>query len=302
MNAVVDAYNALTSNMPKIRDHLSELRGKVKVLDGGTDFQMKGAHRLLIGDEFVGDSRQAIDRVAKTCNELLVNWPNQLGKLIKDWDNGRFADESVTTHAKLLDGISDLLDRAFRGMQSINPTDREKVPSGFINSTRVSWSGPLPGNRALYIGVNRSGDEYAQSDVRHSVKINFSAIPGYATDSDTINVATPTAGEAIAIIRELEKLTHFVDDAKKGMTEIKKLGEAAFNESSEDFFDSGDNVAKAKSGLLVMALSQGTAESQNQFFGYVTGMIKSYMGYLSASLKAEGGANAAIEGESTRIA
>lgn len=310
VNAVVDAYHALTSNMPKIRDHLSELRAKAKILDGGKEFQMKGAHRLLIGDEFVGDSRQAIDKVSKTANELLLAWPNQLGKLIKEWQDGRtglfgafLGKSDQGNYSKLIDGVGDLMDRSFRGMQSLNPSDRDKVPSGFLNATRVHWSGPLPGNRALYTGVNDKGNHVEQSMINQSVMINFSAIPGEDTSSEAVSVATPSGGEAIAIIRELEKLTHFIDDAKKGMAEIKKMGEEAFGESVQDLLGMGGaNESKMMAGIMMMGLASATTQSQSQFFGYLTGMIKSYIGFISASLKAEGGSQDDIEGSATRVA
>lgn len=306
VNAVVDAYNALTSDMNKIRDHLSDLRGKVKILDGGVEFQMKGAHRLMVGDEFVGDSRQAIDKVSKVANELLTAWPNQLGKLIKDWEDGRsgmfgafLGKNDGNNYAKLVDGVSDLMDRAFRGMQSLNPSDRDKVPSGFLDSKRINWSGPLPGNRALYTGVNTDGNHIEQSALNNSIQLNFSAIPGYDTTSDAVTVTTPSAGEAIAIIRELEKLTHFIDDAKKGMSEIKKMGEEAFGKGSSDVFGGmmANNEAKMSAGLMVMGVAAATTKSQSQFFGYLTGMLKAYMGFLAASLKADGGGKDDIEGE-----
>lgn len=309
VNAVVDAYHALTSDMPKIRDHLSDLRSKVKILDGGTDFQMRGAHRLMVGDEFVGDSRQAIDTVAKAANELLLAWPNQLGKLIKEWSDGRggvfgalLGKSDQANYGKLVDNLGDVLDRAFRNMQSLNPSDRDKVPSGFLDSERVHWSGPLPGNRALYTGVNTRGNQIDQSLLSRAIQINFSAIPGYDTDSGEINVTTPSSGEAIAIIRELEKLTHFIDDAKKGMNEIKRLGEESFGDAVGDMLGvTGANEAKMMAGVMMLGIARQTTESQNQFFGYLTGMIKAYMGFLTASLKADGGGRDDIEGSATRV-
>ncbi len=309
VNAVVDAYNALTSDMGKIREHLSDLRGKVKILEGGNEFQMKGAHRLMIGDEFVGDSRQAIDKVSKTANELLLAWPNQLGKLIKDWQSGRsglfgamFGKSDGANYAKLADGVYELMNRAFRGMPALNPSDRDKVPSGFLDSTRINWSGPLPGNRALYTGVNTNGDTTDQSNLGRTIQINFSAIPGEATSHDTVTVTTPSAGEAIAIIRELEKLTHFIDDAKKGMAEIKKMGEDAFGESIQDLMGMGGaSTDKFMAAIMVMGIAQGTTQSQSQFFGYLTGMIKAYMGFITAALKADGSGRDDIEGSATRV-
>lgn len=308
INAVVDAYNGLTANMPKLRDHLSDLRSKVKVLEGGVEFEMKGAQRLMVGDEFVGDSREAIDHVARTANELLMAWPNQLAKLIKDWQNGRSSiairddEQDDANFGKLVFGITDVLERAFRGMQELNSKDGDLVPSGFINSKRLHWSGPLPGNRALYTGVNDRGTNMQRSELTKAVMIDFSAIPSAATHVGSIKVTSPTAGEAIAIIRELEKLTHFIEDAKKGMGEIKNMGKAAFNMAMFD--KDGENsstTSKVAAGTMIMGVAQATAESQNQFFGYLTGMIKAYMGFIHASIKADFGDGETIEGEATRV-
>lgn len=313
VNAVVDAYNALTSNMPKIRDHLTELRKKVNSLEGGVEFQMKGAHRLMIGDEFVGDSRQAIHKVSTAANELLVKWPNQLAKIIKDWSDGRSKGDS-TGHedtdnlSKLISNIANLLDTAFHDFKSLNSGDRDKVPSGFLNVNRINWSGPLPGNRAIYTGVNDSGTITNHILIKKSIVINFSAIPGEDTHSGPVTLTTPTAGEAIAIIRELEKLTYFVDDAKNGMAVIKKMATTAFGESLEDMISSKSLTEhKLASATIITGVSIATTETQNQFFGYLTAMIKAYISYLHACLNVdgndviEGNVIKTIEGNSTRV-
>lgn len=303
-NAVVDTYHALTSDMPKIRQHLSDLRGKVRVLDGGTNFQMNGAHRLMVGDEFVGDSREAVNRVSKVAHELLLAWPNQLGKLMKDWEEGRsgmfgamLGRTDEANYSKMIDGVSDLMDRSFRNLQDLSTNDRSKVPSGFLDSTRVQWSGPLPGNRALYTGVNQDLEGVGASNIGKSVQINFSAIPGEEVSSGPIDVESLSGGEAMILIRELEKLTHFIDDAKKGMAEIRKLAGDVKEDGSNDLFYGAitGSEAKALAGIMVLNIAGASTNAQNQFFGYLTGMIKGYMGYMMASLKAEGGNT--VEGE-----
>lgn len=314
VNAVVDAYHGYVDSMPKFRDHLAGLRGKVKVLDGGHEFQMKSAHRLMIGDEFVGDSREAIQKVSKAAQELLMTWPNQLGKLIKEWSDGRpgwinfgNAKSDAGNFAKLADNLAQLVERSFRGLSTLNSGDKDKVPSGFLNVTRLQWSGPMPGNRALYMGVNEDLDTINTANIRNSIPISFSAIPGYDTHSSgQIGVTTPSSGDAISIIRELEQLTHFIEDAKKGLSEIKKLGESAFGKSMEDIFGQGGqgpSEARMVGGMMMMGVIQGTTESQNQFFGYLGALIKSYIGFLNACLQAEGnGGKGDIEGEFSRAA
>lgn len=303
VNAVQDAYQALTSNMPKLRDHLAELRSKVKVLEGGTVFQMKGVERLMVGDEFIGDSSEAIGKVSKISHELLMAWPNQLGKLLNEWKAGRGSvmnlAQGSANFAKLADEIDDLMKRAFRNLTPLTPADKDKVPSGFLNVEAAQWSGPLPGNRALYTGVENKGDWVSQANLTDSVRINFSLIPSAEARVNSVEVETIDVGEAIKIIRELEKLTHFIDDAKKGMAELKAFaGDITASGRADKYFGLlTGNEGAALAGQMIIGVAKATTESQNQFFGYVIGMIKAYMGYISASIKAEAGNGETIEGE-----
>jgi len=308
VNAVVDLFNHLTSDMGKIRDHLSDLRSKVKVLDGGKEFKMKGAHRLLVGDEFVGDSRKGIDQVSRVANELLIAWPNQLGKIVKKWAEGRRNplaknDDGHNNHineARLKDEFTDALTRSFRDLHSLSPNDRDKVPSGFLDVDKLSWSGPLAGNRALYIGTSSGG-----KDMKGAVNISFSAVPGESTHAGEVTVETPTAGEAIAIIRELEKLTHFIDDAKQGLQGIKKVYDRVFGDSIERFGRTASSTPQQeeyyRGGDLALTVSRITFDAHREFLGYMTSMVKAYVGFISASIKAEGGGEQGdIEGSATR--
>ncbi|ABY63074.1 internal head protein [Pseudomonas phage 201phi2-1] len=309
VNAVVDIFNHMTGDMKKIRDHLSDLRSKAKVLDGGKEFKMKGAHRLMVGDEFVGDGRQAVDRVTRVANELLIAWPNQLGKIVQKWGQGRRGAMSKTedghnnhiNEARLKDEFADAIRRSFRDMQALSPNDRDKVPSGFLGVDKLMWSGPLAGNRALYIGTSDGG-----KDMKGAINFSFSAIPGESTHAGEITVETPTAGEAIAIIRELEKMTHFIDDAKQGMNTIKKVYDGIFGDSIERFSRTVASTPQMeeyyRGGDLALTVSRVTFDANREFLGYMTSMVKAYIGFISASMKAEGGGEQGdIEGSATRV-
>lgn len=304
VNAVVDLYHNVVGDLPKIREQLDDLKSKVKVLEGGSSFQMNNAHRLMVGDEFVGDSRQAIDRVAKTANELLLVWPNSLGKIVDDWAKGRpgwlnFGGKSdALNFAKTSDALFDLLQRAFRDFDSLSPSDRNKVPSGFLDCTRLQWSGPLPGNRAVYAGVNGNLDIMESSVLSKSIPVSFSAIPGEDTHTGSVTVESLSSGEALTIIRELDKLTRFIEDAKKGMAEIRRIGtEGSGNAFADIIGVGGGNLPKMQAGMMLLGICRATTETQHQFFGYLIAMIKGYMGYIAASIKAEASSGDAIEGE-----
>lgn len=295
INAVVDYYNHLTGDMPKIRTHLAQLKKDASRLQGGTSFKLKGGQRLLVGDEFVGDSRQAIDQVSKVATELLLNWPNQLGKVVQSWGAGRASPVRETeqrnnhiNEAKLQDDLVAAKERAFRGLTALSANDRDRTPSGFLNVDKLSWSGPLPGNRALYVGVaDKNTDNF-----KDSVVVSFSAIPNMDTHTSEVDVDSLSSGEANLVIRELEKLTHFVDDVKQGTTNIKKVYEKLFGSDGERFLSTAAGAPQRedmyRGGELALSAARATFEANNQFLGYVTAMIKAYIGYITLSLKAEG--------------
>lgn len=291
VNAVVELFNGLTGDVGKVKDHLKDLRTRVNTLEGGVDFTLKNPIRLLIGDEFVGDSKNAVTKVHKIAEELLMNWPNSLGKIIEEWKGSRgiFGSGGATAYGKVVGGLDSALDRAFRNLNTLNPSDRDKVPSGFLDVERLQWSGPLPGNKALYTGVRRLGDS-VEANIREAngdaVKLNFSAIPGESTHAGEVKISTLSAAEAVAVIRELEKLCQFIIDAKDGMRNLKKFTENTNQQAFMDVFTSGS--AEGQIGaIMVMGLAKSSTESQHQFIGYLISMVKAYIGYIEASIKAE---------------
>lgn len=294
VNMVSDLITSLAQDVGKIKGHLTELRKRVNVLEGGTEFTMKNPQRLMIGDEFVGDSKNAIAKVQKTANELLVTWPSALAKIIEDWksERGNFGKTSADPLDSIINGLETAVDRAFRSFENLTPGDRAKVPSGFLDADRLHWSGPLPGNMALYAGVKNSKSSNAikasMDDAKDAVTLNFSLIPGAESRSNDATVSTPSAGEAVSVIRELEKLCTFIQDAKDGMRELKK-----FTNSTTDAIDNSgkDGLSGHLAGIMVIHLAKTSTESQHRFIGYLMNMIKGYIGFLEASIKAEAAGN-----------
>lgn len=292
VNMVSDLIASFANDTGKIKQHLADLRKRVNVLEGDKEFTMKNPGRLMIGDEFVGDSSKAIAQVHKVSQELLMNWPNALAKIIQDWQKGRgiFGGNGGAAMGAVIGGLDTALDRAFRSFDQLNSGDKGKVPSGFLGVDRLHWTGPLPGNMALYAGIANSGKagiEGSMEDAQNAVTLNFSLIPGGDSRSDDTPVTTPSAGEAVSVIRELEKLCQFIQDSKDGMRELKKFTQGANQDAFMDLFTGSGGAEGQVAGIMVMALAKTSTESQHRFLGYLINMIKAYIGFLEASLKAE---------------
>lgn len=287
MNAVADLVTSFIQDAGKIKQHLVELRKSVNVLEGGVEFKMRGAHRLIIGDEFVGDSKNAIANVTKVAEELLMKWPSNLAKVLTDWTDGRSEPGLL---GKVMDGVDTSLNQSFRSFSRLDSSNKDLVPSGFLSMESISWSKPLPGNMALYYGVvkSNSGDAFKDvlEDSDSGAKVYFSLIPEHASHSGEVVVSTPSAAEAISVIRELEKLIQFVMDAKSGMKALKKFADSTSwqGEMTSKF---SMNSSVRLSGMVVINLAKTSTDSQHRFIGYLINMIKAYSGYLSAAIKAE---------------
>lgn len=301
VNMVSDLIASFAQDTGKIKEHLGDLRKRVNVLEGGTEFTMKGASRLVIGDEFVGDSKNAVAKVHSVAQELMMNWPNAMAKIIEDWKSkrGMFGTRGGEAMGTVIGGLDSALDRAFRSFDQLNPGDKNKVPSGFLNVDRLHWSGPLPGNMALYAGVAnaKSKDALANSikDAQDAVTLNFSLIPGGDSHAGDVQASTPSAGEAVSVIRELEKLCQFVQDAKDGMRELKKFTDGTNHAALMDLFTGQGGGEGQIAGVIVLGLAKTSTESQHRFVGYLMNLIKAYVGFLEASIKAEAGNGATLE-------
>jgi hypothetical protein len=299
VNMVADLIVSFAQDAGKIKNHLADLRKRVNVLEGGAEFTMKGAGRLTMGGEFVGDSKAAIARVHKVSEELLMNWPTSLTKIIEEWKGNRGFFKSGTPTGQMMDALDQALTRAFRSFDRLNSGDKGKVPSGFMGVDQLSWSGVLPGDMALYYGVEKSkapGEMGSIEDAQNAAKLNFSLVPGGDPQGGDVSVTTPTAGEAVSVIRELEKLCQFIVDAKAGMAKLKQFASESSTGAFMDLISGRGGQTGQINGLIVLGLAKTSTESQHRYIGWVINLVKGYIGFLEASLKAEAGGREDIQG------
>jgi len=290
INALVDLYQSFMTDTTKLAEHLKGLRSRVNRLEGGKEITMKNSTRLMLGDEFVGNSAEAIKRVTSVGSELLLQWPTRLVKILEEAKKGTgmFSRGNL---AETLQALDDAINQSFRNLKQLSKNDRDKVPSGFLNSDSLSWSEPLPGNRALYVGIQRHKGSHGEikdiTNFSDTVNISFSAVPAYDTHSGEASVVTPDSSEALSVIKALEELINQINGRKEGMTAIRKLASDLKSRSSSDIWMKGLTDEVVYNLVIADHIGSVTTSSEHAFVGYLISMIKAYIGFLEGSIKTE---------------
>lgn len=297
VSALVDLYQSFMTDTTKLSAHLKDLKGRVRTLEGGKEISMKNSTRLMLGDEFVGNSPEAIKRVTKVGQELLLEWPTRLVKIIEEVKKGSgFMGRGNLANS--MQALQDAVLGSFRGLKSLSKNDRNKVPSGFLDSNEIRWSEPLPGNRALYVGFkDHKGADASIKEItefKDTVNISFSAVPEYETHTGEASVVTPDAGEALAVIKALEDLINQINGRKEGMAAIRKLAEDVKQRTTGDLWMKGFTDETIMNLIIADHIGSATTSSEHAFVGYLISMIKAYMGFLEGSIKTENGADKVV--------
>lgn len=290
LNSLIDLWQSFTTDTTKIKKHLEDLRSRVKVLEGGKEIRLANSTRLMIGEEFVGNSPEAIKRVTSVGKELLLDWPSSLAKILEavDKNTGLFKtgsfDEVVTHFEKAIDG-------AFKGLKKLNPSDKGKVPSGFLDSESVSWSDVLPGNRSLYVGFKRHGgaDGLVKDIVnfKDTVNINFSAVPEYETSTGEAHVVSLDSSEALTVIKSLLDMVNMIQGRSEGMSALRKMANTLKSQTTMNYIMGDNGGAGIYNLILANNVGQATVSSEHAFVGYLISMIKAYIGFIEGSLRQE---------------
>ena len=299
LNALMDFWRSFTQDSSKLKDRLKGLRSKVGVLDGGKEMKVGGLNRLSIGSEFVGDSPEAIKNVEKVADVALISWPSKLVEILKKFDasSSYYFGVKPGESARMLDAADDVLRQSFRGFTSVNPSEKAKVPSGLLNSTDVYMSDVLPGNRALFVGVNTKFNADQAFNFDKAVHMNFSVIPGGDSAGGADTIKTMSAGEAVAVIRATEQLISKVEAAVEGRSKLKELTTQIGGKAGTTMFSSfmGGDVQGAQASALAMTMAKVTASSNHLFTGYCLSLTKAIIAVIEAMVKIENGD--VIEGE-----
>lgn len=292
-NALVDLYQSFMTDTTKVSAHLKDLAKRVRALEGGQEIKLRNSVRLMIGNEFVGNSPEAIKRVTKVSDELLIDWPNKLSAIVKAVEKGTGFFKNVDVNG-IISTFEDAVETALPGLKPLNSGDKGKVPSGLLNVDRISWSDVLPGNRALYVGVKRDvakggGTVGDMADFGKVMNIKFSVVPGGDVTRDEATMVTPDSGEAMQVIKALQELIDTINSRKEGMAALKELVESTKNSANSDMWMSGLSEPSILAFLAVNAVASETTSSQHLYIGYLISMIKAYVGYIEGSIKMEQG-------------
>lgn len=295
MSALADVWNSFTQDTGKLEEHLRDLKKRSRGLEGGKPMKIANSTRLMMGDEFVGDSPEAIKRVTAIGTELLMTWPSSLVKLMDAIEKGTGIFSSGNT-AEILDTFDDAVNGAFRSLKELSSGDRELVPSGFLDSESIVWSGPLPGNRALYVGKKRSKQSGVMGSIddmnkinSETVNINFSAMPNEATHTGEANISSISGSDAGRVISELEKMISHIKGRREGIDKLRKKASDLDRKTSSEVWIKGLSDDSVIAFMAAQSVARATASSEHAFIGYMLSMIKAYIGFIEGSIKLEEG-------------
>jgi hypothetical protein len=272
IKAVIDAWNYLSHDAGKLLERLNALEPKLKggALKSGDKQSVKGADRLSINGNFVGDSLEIVKMVGKVSGEIMVQWPTEVGKLMN------LKGEDLEEKAQ---GV---LESTFSSFKATKDTP----PSALSKYDHVTQSPVLPGNKAMFIGFGASSTaSETVSDDKH-LKFDFTSIDGESGGDNEITI--PSADKAVAVIKGVKEIVaNFMDNTSSQVTNTIRL-----IESYEKLFNDGGKLSE-NSG--VYAIAKTSLEHQRMFMGWLVSLVKAYIAFYEGLL---GGGEVAAGGKS----
>lgn len=267
---LMDAWNHMRRDTVKL---IGDLDGVIKSiqsadLEAGKDVNVKGATRLMINGEFVGDSVEAVKNVEAVSRELLVEWPQALTKLINDVkgtqqqvSTGKDGERGGDNAGAIEESAQSALEATFHKFSQV---DSGEAPSGLSNYSIVTRSPILPGNKALFIGI-QDGTNASENVSAGKAFMKFAFESTGDRDGATASVRVPSKERAIASLNAVKGIIANLIAKDTSLSNLKQL-RGTLSKSAQ-----GSDVAQ---GAVQAALTQ-----HRMFMGYLTSLIKAYIAF-----------------------
>lgn len=283
---IMDAWNHVMRDTPKL---IEELDGTIKALksvelDAGSEFDIKGAGRLMINGNFVGDSVEVIRNVEKTADELLVQWPQALIKLITTI-NAKSGPVVATEDSSKADAIEEAAQTALEAtFGQFKQVDSGDAPSSMSNFEIVTRSPIMPGNKAMFIGIkggtNASVNMANSTHWNHGfMKFDFTSVGDAEGGTDSVKI--PSKERAIAALNGVKGILSSLFGKDTSTAALKELRK---NISAE---------AGTKQGDVTKGAVQAALMQHRMFMGYLTSLVKAYIGFYK-QVAEKGGAQRGV--------
>ncbi|QBJ02746.1 internal head protein [Pseudomonas phage Psa21] len=267
VHMLIDAWNHFTRDTPKLIEELTKITKELQTakLEGGASHDIKGAGRLMINGNFIGDSVEVARNVEKTSRELLVEWPQALIKLATTVE-GKGKEVVATEDANNTDAIEEAAQTALEAtFGQFKQVDSGEAPSSLSNFPIVTRSPILPGNKAMFIGVQDGTN--ASVNIASSTFMKFDFASTGDVDQATESVQVPSAERAIATINAVKEIVGNLIGKDTSMAALKSLGKTLTSD------------AGTKQGDVVRGAIQAALMQHRMYMGYLTSLVKAYIGF-----------------------
>lgn len=300
LNAATEFYNNLKNNTTKLLETINSLAKEATELDGGIDFQIRGAERLMVDGKFVGDKAESYKTIADNADIILGKIPTEGLKILKEWG------EEGSTENHFLFGPTDLnkaTAQSFKTMEALirfgskvfsdfdEVKDSDTVPSGFENDkTHKAWrSDVMMGDRVYYGGM---GTEEAMRSQHKYLLVDFTTLPGADTAKslNSVDLKTFTSMQALTALKGCKVLLDIVDDYKKQRSEFTDAVRKLANAEMGNIFSGAPNIEETMKARFASINFGNTITKNNwRFTGYIITIAKTLTVLVSAMLEAERG-------------
>jgi len=263
---IMDAWNHFRRDTPKLIEELDKTIKSIqaKDLDAGKEVQSKGSGRLMINGNFVGDSVEVVRNVEKTAQELLVEWPQALIKLVGTTQNAGKTQVVATEDSSVENRIEDAAQAALEAtFAQFKQVDSGEAPSSLSSYSIITRSPIMPGNKAMFIGINdgTNASENVASG-KAFMKFDFASVGDAEGGVEAVKI--PSKERAIASLNAVKGIVANLIGKDTSMAALKQLRKSV----------GSDN--KVGQGAVSAALMQHRA-----FMGYLTSLVKAYIGFYN---------------------
>ncbi|WDS62224.1 virion structural protein [Pseudomonas phage D6] len=264
---IMDAWNHFRRDTPKLIEELDKTIKSIqaKDLDAGKEVTSKGSGRLMINGNFVGDSVDVVKNVERTAQELLVEWPQALIKLIGvTTSSGKTEVVSKEDAGGGSDRIEDAAQAALEAtFGQFKQVDSGEAPSSMSSYSIITRSPVMPGNKAMFIGINDGTNASENvSAGKAFMKFDFASVGDAEGGVESVKI--PSKERAIASLNAVKGIVANLIGKDTSMAALKQLRKTV----------GSDN--KVGQGAVTAALMQHRA-----FMGYLTSLVKAYIGFYN---------------------
>ena len=293
---IIDAWNSFSQDAGKLKERLANITSQAKNLktSNGDKITIKGAARLTIDGQFAVSDLKGLQALKAVSTELLIDWPTHLtGVLKKAFFEGGGLDMIQT-----FQNLGKIADQEAKvTFKTAKPINDSEYPESFSAFDLVYRSPKVPGDYALYVGVNSEVEETSPSRMAaNALKVEFKRVDGASAASQgDLVVDVPSQFEIVAMAKmltdiltdvaenvKLRQATESLSGIMKNVGAVSKfVGKVAETINGE----SGESKDLIDGGQIVGTVATRALEGNRMLLGYMFSTVKAHIAVLETFVK-----------------